>query len=91
MRAEVRAANKRYDEAVSASQKARMTKVNAAVAAAEQQAKTQGKDPLVARRDAKAKAMAATKAEFDAIEKPAAAERNAAQAAARKKAGVAKG
>jgi TPP-dependent pyruvate/acetoin dehydrogenase alpha subunit len=90
MRAEIRAANKSYDDKVGPARKERMAKVAAATDAAAKQAKAQGKDPMVARRDAKVKAMAATKADFDGIEKAAAAERAEAQAAARKKANPAK-
>lgn len=91
MRAEIRAANKSYDAKVGPARKERMAKVAAAADAAEKQAKAQGKDPMVARRDAKAKAMATTKSDFDGIEKAAAAERAEARAAARKKANPAKG
>lgn len=63
--------------------------MKAAVDQAEADAKAQGKDPLVAKRDAKKKATEAAKPEYDAVVKVARQERDAAVAAAKKQAGEA--
>ncbi len=63
----------------------RQTKVNAAVEVATNKAAEEGKDPLVAKRDAIAKAEKATKPEYDAAVKAATQQHKAAMAAAKKK------
>jgi hypothetical protein len=88
-RAEERAARKTYNEKVAAAKKARDGKVNAAVDQAMAEAKAQGKDPLVAKRDAKKKATEAAKPDYDAAVKAAKQERDTAVAAARKQASAA--
>jgi hypothetical protein len=84
-RAEQRAANATYASALLTAYAERGKKVNAAVEAAVKEATEKDKDPLVAKRDADAKARKATQAEYDAALKKAADERNAAMAAADKK------
>ena len=86
-RLEEREARKTYNEKVAAARKDRDAKIKPAVDKAVQDAKAQGKDPLVAKRDAEKKAREATKAEYSATVKAAAQERDASIAAARKKAG----
>jgi len=85
-RADQRAANAAYDKGVKAARAERDKKVSATVDAAVAEAKANGKDPLVARRDARARAMRETKPEFDAQVKALAAERRAALDAAAKNA-----
>ena len=86
-RLEEREARKIYNEKVAAARKDRDAKIKPAVDKAVQDSKAQGKDPLVAKRDAEKKAREATKAEYSATVKAAAQERDASIAAARKKAG----
>jgi hypothetical protein len=88
-RADERAARKVYNDKVAAAKKARDAKVKVAVDQAEADAKAQGKDPLVAKRDAKKKATEAAKPEYDAVVKAAKQERDAAVAAAKKQASAA--
>jgi hypothetical protein len=86
MRAERRAADEAYKKGKAAAQAERDAKVKAAVDAALKDPANKGKDPLVVQREAKSKAMKATKADYDAKIKPLTAERKAAYAAADKKA-----
>jgi hypothetical protein len=86
-RLEEREARKIYNEKVAAARKDRDARMKPAVDKAVQEAKAQGKDPLVAKRDAEKKAREATRAEYSAVVKAAAGERDASIAAARKKAG----
>ena len=79
-------ARKIYKEKVASANKARDAKAKPAVDGAVKEAKAQGKDPMMARRDAKEKALEATKAEYTANVKATAQERDASLAAARKKA-----
>jgi hypothetical protein len=88
-RADMRNADKVYKEKKAAAKKTRDAKVNAAVDQAVADAKAQGKDPLVAKRDAKKKASQAAKPEYDAAMKAAKQEHDAAVAAAKKQAGAA--
>ncbi len=88
-RADMRNADKVYKEKKAAAKKTRDAKVKAAVDQAEAEAKAQGKDPLVAKRDAKKKASQAAKPEYDAAMKAAKQEHDAAVAAARKQASAA--
>lgn len=84
MRAQQRAANDAYAKGLLAAYQDRQKKVAAAVETAVNEAKAAGKDPLVAKRDADAKATKATQAEYDAQLKTLAADRKAALAAAEK-------
>ena len=86
MREEQRAANATYATKVLEAYNERQAKVSAAVEAAVKDADAKGKDPLVANRDAHAKAMKATEAEYEAKLKKLKAERDAALAAAKKRA-----
>lgn len=86
MRTEEREANHAYAEKLLQAYNERNAKVSAAVDAAVKDADAKGKDPLVAKRDAHAKAMKATEAEYEAKLKKLKAERDAAVAAAKKKA-----
>jgi hypothetical protein len=83
MRMTRRDADAAFSKAQAAARKERDDKVNAAVEAALKDPKNAGKDKLVLRRDTRAKARAATKADYDAAIKAARAERDAARAAAR--------
>lgn len=85
MRAEEREANAKYAGAMMEAYSERQTKVRAAVDAAVKDADAKGKDPLVAKRDAHAKATKATEAEYEAKLKALRKERDAAIAAAKKK------
>lgn len=87
LRADERAAKAAYKQKVSAASKDRDAKVKTAVDSAVADAKAHGKDPLVAKRDAKKKAKQETKADYDAAVKAAKQERDTAIADARKKAG----
>jgi hypothetical protein len=84
MRAEQRAANKTYAEKKHSARADRDAKIKAAVDSAVADAKAQGKDPLVAKRDATAKAKAATRADYEATMKTLKQEHDAAMAAAKK-------
>jgi hypothetical protein len=84
MRAQQRAANDAYAKGLLAAYQDRQKKVAAAVETAVNEANAAGKDPLVAKRDADAKATKATQAEYDAQLKTLAADRKAALAAAEK-------
>lgn len=84
-RAELRAANSAYAQALIKAYSDRSAKVDAAVVAAVKDADAKGADPLVAKRDAEAKAKKATQADYDAALKTASADRKAATAAANKK------
>ena len=84
MRAQQRAANDAYAKGLIAAYQDRQKKVGAAVESAVNDASAAGKDPLVAKRDAEAKANKATQAEYDAQLKKLSAERKAALAAAEK-------
>jgi hypothetical protein len=86
-RNEEREARKIYNQKVAAARKDRDARMKPAVDKAVQEAKAQGKDPLVAKRDAEKKAREASKAEYTSAVKAAAEERDASVAAARKKAG----
>jgi hypothetical protein len=66
LRADQRAANTAYAIGLIENYKARDAKVSAAVEAAVKDADAKGKDPLVAKRDATAKATKATQVEYDA-------------------------
>lgn len=89
-RAAQRAANGAYASALLKAYGERGAKVNAAVEAAVKDADAKGKDPLVAKRNADAKARKDTQAEYDAALKKAAGERKAALAEADKKLKAAK-
>jgi hypothetical protein len=92
MRMEQREANGKYAAGLLLAYSDRQAKVSAAVEAAVKDADAKGKDPLVAKRDAHAKATKATEAEYEAKLKSLKAERDAALAAANKKgAGATKG
>jgi hypothetical protein len=92
MRMEQREANGKYAAGLLLAYSDRQAKVSAAVEAAVKDADAKGKDPLVAKRDAHAKATKATEAEYEAKLKSLKAERDAALAAAKKKgAGATKG
>jgi hypothetical protein len=84
-RALKREANKVFANALLKAHSERSAKVNAAIETAIKEANEKGKDPLVAKRDAEAKANKATQAEWDAAVKKALAERKAAVAEADKK------
>jgi hypothetical protein len=84
MRAQQRAAYDAYAKGLIAAYQDRQKKVGAAVESAVNDASAAGKDPLVAKRDAEAKANKATQAEYDAQLKKLSAERKAALAAAEK-------
>jgi hypothetical protein len=90
MRMEEREANAKYAAGLLQAYSERQSKVSAAVEAAVKDADAKGKDPLVAKRDAHAKAMKATEADYEAKLKSLKAERDAALAAAKKKASPAK-
>jgi hypothetical protein len=90
MRADQRAANAAYAKGLLENYSARSAKVSAAVEAAVKDADAQGKDPLVAKRDAEAKATKATQAEYDANIKKLTADHKAALDAAAKKGKAAK-
>ena len=81
-RAAQREANSAYAGALLKAYADRGAKVNAAVEAAVKDADAKGKDPLVAKRNADAKARKDTQAEYDAALKKAADARKAATAAA---------
>ena len=83
-RAAQREANRAYAAALLKAYADRNAKVHAAVEAAVKEADEKGKDPLVAKRDADAKARKATQAEYDAQLKKAADERKQALAEADK-------
>jgi hypothetical protein len=89
LRADQRAANAVYAAALIKAYAERGKKIQAAVESAVNNATENGKDPLVAKRDADAKARKATQADYDAALKKAADERKAALAAAQKKSKVA--
>lgn len=76
-------ANAEFDAVRREARKERCTQVRAAEAAAAKHAKAQGKDPLIARRDARTKAMADPRPAYDARMKPATEARNKAWAQAR--------
>jgi hypothetical protein len=84
-RALQREANAKYAAGLIKAHADRSAKVHEAVAAAVKEADEKGKDPLVAKRDADAKAHKATQAEYDAQLKKLADERKAAMAEADKK------
>lgn len=84
MRAQQRAANEAYAKGLIAAYQDRQKKVGSAVETAVNEATAAGKDPLVAKRDAHAKATKATQAEYDAQLKKLADERKTAMAAAEK-------
>jgi hypothetical protein len=86
MRMEQREASAKYAAGLLQAYSERQSKVSAAVEAAVKDADAKGKDPLVAKRDAHAKAMKATEAEYEARIKALKAEHNAALDAAKKKA-----
>jgi hypothetical protein len=86
MRTEQRAANAKYAASLLQAYSERQSKVSAAVEAAVKDADAKGTDPLVAKRDAHAKAMKATEADYEARIKTLKAERDAALDAASKKA-----
>jgi hypothetical protein len=85
LRAEKRAANTAYSQAVIRAHNDRSAKIDAAVAGAVKDADAKGRDPLVAKRDAEARARKATEREYGASLKAAGDERKAALAAADKK------
>jgi hypothetical protein len=80
-----REANAAYASGLIKAHADRSAKVHAAVEAAVKEADEKGKDPLVAKRDADAKARKATQAEYDAQLKKLADARKAAMAEADKK------
>lgn len=80
-----RTANAAYVSALLIAYDERHKKKSAAVEAAMKDADARGKDPLVAKRDADAKAQMATQAEYDAALKKASDDRKAAMAEADKK------
>ncbi|MCV2352690.1 hypothetical protein LNV09_00795 [Paucibacter sp. B2R-40] len=82
MRAEQRAARTEFNNTVRPIRAERAATIKAAQDKAGAEAKAAGKDPLVARRNARAEATAATKADFDAKMKAASETRSAAMAAA---------
>lgn len=84
MRMEKRDANTAYREATRTASQQRTAKINAAVDKAVADAKATGKDPMIARREARAQARKATQAEYDAAMATARKERDAARAHARK-------
>lgn len=90
MRAEQRAARTEFNNTVRPLRAERAATIKAAQDKAGAEAKAAGKDPLVARRNAKAEATAATKADFDAKMKAATEARSAAMAAAAAKRAAAK-
>ena len=77
-----RDANEVYRQAVATANKERDAKVSAAVDAAVKDAEKTGKDPIVARRNARTEARRATKPDHDAAISAARKERSAARAAA---------
>jgi hypothetical protein len=83
-REELRVANATFNQKRAALRTERNAQITAAGDAAAKEATAKGRDPLVARRDATAKARAATKADFDAKMKVITQERNDARAAAAK-------
>jgi len=89
-RAEANAARSVYNQGKKAAQADRNAKVAAAVEAAEKDPANKGKDALVVKREAKAKAMAATKGDYEAKMKALTAERKTAVDAADKKIKAAK-
>ncbi|MCM5570080.1 hypothetical protein M6I34_06135 [Burkholderiaceae bacterium FT117] len=91
MRAAEREANKVYALRLMEAWSNRSKKVNAAAEAATRRAAEDGKDPLVAKRDAIAQAEKSTQGEYDAALKAALDERDAAIAAAKKKGSGSKG
>jgi hypothetical protein len=90
MRMAQREANAQYAAKLLQAYAERQAKVSAAVEAAVKDADAKGKDPLVAKRDAHAKAMKATEAEYETKLKALKAERDAALAAAKQQAAPAK-
>lgn len=84
-RAERRAARQAYAQGKKAADADRKAKVSEAVAAAAKDPANKDKDPMVVKRDAKAKAMKATKGDYDAKLKALADTRKQATAAAHKK------
>ncbi len=86
MRMAEREANAKYSSGLLQAYSERQSKVSAAVEAAVKDADAKGKDPLVAKRDAHAKAMKATDAEYEAKLKALKKERDAAVTAAKQKA-----
>ena len=89
-RAERRAARQTYAQGKKAADANRKAKVSEALAAAAKDPANKDKDPLVVKRDAKAKAMKATKGDYDAKLKALADTRKQAVAAAETKIMVAK-
>jgi len=87
-RADEKAAKAVYGDALMQAYTARNEKVTAQVTAAVKKASESGADPLVAKRDANAKAMKATQPEYDAAVKKASKDYRTAMAAARKKGAV---
>lgn len=85
MRADKKAADAVYSKGKAAAQAERKAKVSAAVDAAVNDPSAKGKDPLVVKRDAEAKAKKATKADYNAKVKALSADHKAAYAAAEKK------
>ena len=85
MRMEQREANAKYTAGLLQAYSDRQAKISAAVDAAVKDADAKGKDPLVAKRDAHAKATKATESEYEAKLKELKKERDAALAAAKKK------
>jgi hypothetical protein len=81
-RMQQRDANATYNATVAEARKQRDAKINAAGEAAVKDAKASGKDPLVARRDARSKARRESQADFDAAVAAARKERDAARAQA---------
>ena len=79
-----RDANEVYRQAVATANKERDAKVSAAVDSAVKDAEKTGRDPIVARRNARTEARRATKADFDAAVSAARKERSAARAVASK-------
>lgn len=85
MRMEQREANGKYAAGLLQAYADRHAKISAAVEAAVKDADAKGQDPLVAKRDAHAKATKATEAEYEARLKALKKEHDAALAAAKKK------
>jgi hypothetical protein len=85
MHTEEKAANAAYKEKKKALDTERNAKVTAATDAAAKEATAQGKDPLVAKREASKKVKSETKADYDAKVKAADKERKDALAAIKKK------
>jgi hypothetical protein len=85
MHTEEAAARKVYKEKVAVAKKDREAEMKPTVDTAVKEATAQGKDPLVARREAEKKASEATRKSYDAKVKAAKQERDTAIAAARKK------